>query len=412
MPVAVALALAGAIGMTYIIGFNRALQVLGNVPYTISSSYVLAVIPLFLLMGAFMHQSGIMQAVYLAASSWFGHLPGRLALSSVVAGSFNSLSEVSPRSNVEAVGSAALPQMVENKYDSRIAVGSIAAGSPITLLIPPSLGLIIYAVITETSIIKLFMAGFIPGVLLSVLFILYVLIAGIINPSLTPKSQVPSAATGFIILLPLAVVIIPIVGAFSGAFTPVEAGAVAAFIAFIVAVIWTLVREKNVFSVIKDSLVQAVNKTCMIMLILIGVIIFSYLLNTSGLSNTLAKTITGLDMSPLSILVLISVVYIFLSCFLEPLSLMVFSLPITFPLIISLKYDPVWFGVIFMLLAGIAMLLPPAHMHLRIFRAIMPEHRLMGMTMGVLPFVILIVIMLFLLVAFPQVATWLPKTIK
>ena len=412
MPVALALASAGFLGLFYLVGADKALQILGNVPYTITTQYILAVVPLFLFMSALMQQSGIAQAVYLAATSWFGRLPGSLALSSVIACAFNSASNVSSQSNAAAVGTVALPQMVRNNYNFGLAVGSIAAGGSITILIPPSIGLIVYAIFTETSIGKLFLASLIPGILLSVFFMLYVFIAGSINHNLAPKSKVPSGVIGFIILLPLGVLITPLAGIYGGIFTPTEAAATAAIIAFIMAVIWSPVWGRSVFSVLKNSLLQAVHTTSMIALVLIGAIIFSYFLSMSRMPSTLVSSIAGLSMPPIALLLLVFVVYIILGCLIEPLTLIVFSLPILFPLIVALGFDPLWFGVILMLLVGIAMLLPPARVNLRVAQAATPGYPLKGIMTGIIPFVVLMVIVLFLLVRFPQLALWLPNLMR
>jgi len=412
MPVALALASAGFLGLFYLVGADKALQILGNVPYTTTTQYILAVVPLFLFMSALMQQSGIAQAVYLAATSWFGRLPGSLALSSVVACAFNSASNVSSQSNAATVGTVALPQMVKNNYNSGLAVGSIAAGGSITILIPPSIGLIVYAIFTETSIGRLFLASLIPAVLCSVFFVLYVLIAGSINRNLAPKSRVPSGIIGFIILLPLGVLITPLAGIYGGIFTPTEAAATAAIIAFIMAVVWAPVWGRSVFSVLKNSLLQAVHTTSMIALVLIGAIIFSYFLSMSRMPSTLVSSIAGLSMPPIALLLLIFVVYIILGCLIEPLTLIVFSLPILFPLIVALGFDPIWFGVILMLLVGIAMLLPPARVNLRVAQAATPGYPLKGIMTGIIPFVVLMVIVLFMLVRFPQLALWLPNLMR
>jgi len=414
IPVAIAMALVGFLGIAYLGGVESGLGVLKAVPYDTIASYSLIAIPLFLLMTAFMQQSGIAQAVYLAATSWFGHLPGGLALSSVTACALNSTTSASSQSNAAAVGAVALPKMREYNYNLGLSTGSIAAGGAIALLIPPSVGIIIYAILTEQSISKLFCAGLIPGALMSVLFMLYVLLAGCFSRNLAPKGHAPSgkqSVIGFIMLLPLGVWLIPLAGMLGGIFTPAEAAAFAALIAFIMAVIWTPVWGRPILSILHKSLIQAVHTTCMIALIFIGASIFGMFLAMTRLPATFTDSMVGLRVPPLLILAFIFLVYILLGCFMEPLTLMVFSLPILSPMVFALGFDPAWFGVVLMLFIGIGMLTQLVRMNWRLTEAFTMGYPLKVMITGVVPFAILMVILLCLLVVFPQLALWLPNLI-
>lgn len=414
MPVAIAMALAGLLGIVYLGGADSGLGVLKDVPYNTIASYVFVIIPLFLLMSTLVQQSGIAQAVYLAATSWFGRFPGRMAFSSVVACTLNSTASASSPSNTTAVGAVALPQMKKYDHNPGLATGSIFAGSAITLLIPPSIGLIVYAILAEISITRTFLASLLPGIMISVLFLLYVLLVGVFKPNAAPRSYIPpkkQLVIGFCMLVPLGIWITPFMGMYMGMFTPTEAAAVAALIASITAIIWAPVWGRPIFSVLYKSVLQAVNTTCMIGLILIGAAIFEHFLTLAKLPSALTGAVVDLALSPLAIMIIISLVYIVLVYFIEPLTLMVFSLPVLFPLVTGLGFDPLWFGVILMVLTGIGLLLSPYHANLRLAQAFSPGTLRKEMMAGIAPFAVLMVIVLGLLAVFPQIALWLPGLI-
>jgi tripartite ATP-independent transporter DctM subunit len=411
MPVAAALGLTGFLGIIYLNGVNSGLGVLQDIPYNTLASYVFAVIPLFLLMSALIQQSGIVHSVFFAADCCFRHLPGGRALSSLAAVILNAFAVVSGQSNMTAVGSVALPRMTENTRSSGLAAGSLAAGGAAALLIPPGIGFIVYALMLETSIIRLFLAGLIPGILVSLLFVLYVLIAGHIRPGTVPINQAPSEKrylAGFILLLPLGAWIMPFAGMLVGIFTPVEAAAAGVLVAFILALAWTPVWGRPISSVVYGSLLQAVHTACMIGLVLIGAAVFGRFISLTGLPASLAGAVTGLALSPAVILVVISLVFVLLGFFLEPLAVLVISAPVLLPLAVARGYDPVWFGVVLMLLIGIGMLLSPYRLNLRLIRTFGPGISSKAVMVGTFPFAVLMIVILVLLVAFPSIAIWLP----
>lgn len=415
MPSGIAMALVGFLGMTIIIGGEPSLMMLGVVSYDAVKSYPLIAIPLFLLMTAILQQSGIAQAVYLSATSWFGHLPGGALLSGMAASTSNSTINATSQSGAATIGTMALPQITEHNYKQSLSIGSIAAGSTIALLIPPSMGLIIYGIFTEQSIGRLFCAGLIPGALMSFCFMLYVLLAGCISRNSIGNDHVPSikqSVIGFIMLLPLGVWIIPFIGMSVGIFTPVEGSALAVLIAFIMALIWTPVWGRSILSVLYKSLLQAVHTTCMIALILIGAYMFSTFLTLTRIPFTFVEYIDGLAMPRLLILAFIFLVYIFLSLFMEPLTLMVLSLGLVLPLIASLGFDPLWFGTVLMLLIGIGMMVQLVPMNWRLADSSTTIFPFKAVITAIAPFAIIMMFLICLLVIFPQLALWLPNSIS
>jgi tripartite ATP-independent transporter DctM subunit len=412
VPSAIAMILVGLLGMAMLGDISSNFQYLASISYNMVFSYVFAVIPLFLLMTALVQQSGIMQSVYLASTTWFGRLCGGAALSALLAGIFNSFACASSQSNIAAAGSASIPKMLRVGQNSGSASGTVTASGVVTLLIPPGIGLIIYAMITQLSIIKTFMAALIPGVVLSVLFVLYILIAGWIKPEAFPKQSLndeKQSVIGFIVLIPLGIWVLPFMGMLMGIFTPTEAAAVAVLIAVVMAVVWAVIWQKPVFSVLRKSLLQAVKSACAIGLILIGIGILNQFFSAAGLIPAIAGTVGGLEIPPFVIKLCIFLIYIVIGCFIEPLTMLVLSLPFIFPAIISLGYDPVLFGIIFMLLAGIGMILSPYFINLSLSRTFVPTIRRRELILGSLPFAAITVIVLILVTAFPSIALWLPN---
>jgi len=411
MPVAVALALTGFLGIVCLDGVDSGLGVLKSVPFNALASHTFIAVPLFLLMTAFIQQSGIAQSVYLAAVKCFRHLPGGHAISSIVASALNATVSVSSQSNAAVMGSVALPQMKKDNQDSGLSVAHIAAGSVITLLIPPGLGLMLYAILSGLSIIRVFLAGLIPGILLSGFFLLYAYSAGCSRLEAGFSRPAPSekrSSSGFIMLLPIGIWLIPLFGLYGGIFTPTEAAATGALVTFIMAASWTPVWERSIVSVVRKSLLQAVHTTSMVGLILIGTVIFGRFMDLTTLPVTLADFVTALSLSPVIILIIVCLVYILLGYFLEPLAVIVFSLPVLSPVVTALDYDPIWFGVILMVLIGLGMLLSPYRLNLRLAATCSAGISYKKMMAGVLPFAILMIVLLIFLVAFPQIALWLP----
>lgn len=309
------------------------------------------------------------------------------------------------------LGPVALRQMKKDNPYFALSVGDIAAGSTIILLIPPSLGLILYAILSGLSIVKVFLAGLIPGILLSVFFLLYAYFAGCSSLKAGACRPAPSekrSLSGFIMLLPVGIWLIPLFGLYAGIFTPTEAAAAGVLIAFIMAASWTPVWGRSIASVVKKSLLQALHTTCMVGLILIGTVIFHHFINLTALPATLVNFVTAPALYPVIILIIICLVYTLLVYFLEPLTVIIIGLPVLSPVVTALDYDPVWFGVTLMVLIGLGMLLSPYRLNLKLSDTCNTGISYKKLMIGVLPFAILMIVLLIFLVVFPQIALWLP----
>jgi C4-dicarboxylate transporter DctM subunit len=393
IPAGIAMALSGFLGIVYLNQVSNGFQVLSVVPLNAVASYSFVIVPVFLLITAFVQQSGMTVGVYVAGNSWFDPLPEKLALNSVA-------EKASNQSYTDKVGSEDQPKVSEHKNNPERAKVSITAGNAISFLIPPSMGLIIYGIIADRSIGQLFFACLIPGLLVSVLFVPYMLAVG--GPS-------RKRAIGFIVLIPFLIWIIPLVNIFLGLATPVEASAMATIIALIVAIIVALVRRVSVFSMMHKSFLQAMHTTGTITLLLIGAIIFFLFIAMSGISAAFVNFTLGLPVPPLVMLIIIFLVYIILSCCIKPVVLTLLSLPIMVPIIVALGFDLIWFGVILMFFIGMSMLISPYSMNFLVSQKVDRRQFYKGIIIGAIPSFLFMLIVLGLLIIFPRLVMWLPN---
>lgn len=416
LEIAFTLGIVGVIGIVLLGGGKIPLEALAQSAWSTASSYVLIAIALFVLMSALVQQSGIAQAFYTSAATWLGRLPGGVALGGVAACTLNSGASISSQANVITIGPGAIADMERQGHGRRLTLGALAAGGTLSLLVLPSIAMIVYAFLAQTSIGLLFMAGLVPGLILSVLFLAYVLIIGLFRLQVAPKTAVPSGrqlGIGVVNMLPPVILgILIFVVIFIGIMTPTEAAALAAFVAFILALIWTLVWRRPILSVLRKAVRQTVQTTCMIIFVLIVGVIFAQAMAFSGATQGYVEFMTELQMSPALILGLVCVGYIILGCFIEPLTLMVVTLPFIVPVVYVLGFDPVWFGVILMILIGIGMILPPVGRNLRAVQSLSRGHPTKEIFIGAAPFLVLMVVVLGLVVAFPAIALWLPGLMR
>ena len=412
MPIGVAMAAVGIIGIAAIINVEAALIRLGLSAFTSTASYLIAVIPLFLLMGEFAFVSGLTQEAYYVAHKWLGRLPGGLAMATV--GGCASFAAVSGSSaaTTSTMGSVALPEMRKYKYDPGFAVGSIAAGGTLGILIPPSMAFILYGIITEQSIGKLFLAGIFPGLLEIVLYFITIYILAKHNPSLGPRGPKTSwrekltALKGFWAVAILFLLVMG--GIYTGIFTPTEAAAVGAFGAFAIALGRRRLTRDNVITSFRNTL----RTTGMIFIMIIGATVFSYFLATSGLTIVLADFLAGLPFSPLVILISILFLFLILGCILHAFSLLLIMVPILYPVILSLGIDPIWFGVLTVIMIEMGLITPPIGMNVFIMSGVARDVPMYTIFRGILPFFLADIIHVALLVAFPQIALFLPNIMK
>ena len=409
MWIGLAMALVGSLGILYLQGFKQAFGVMGTVPYETVAYYPMAALPLFVLMGVIVGNTSMGEDLYGAAYKWIGMLRGGLASATVLACAIFAAITGSSATGTVLMGKVALPQMRRYKYDDAIASGCIASAGTMGILIPPSMGLILYGLLTEQSVGKLFIAGFLPGLLLTILLILAITIitvfrpeAGPAGPKTTFKVKVASLKrTWHVVLLFLLV----LGGIYGGIFTPTEAGAIGAFGALVIVAITGQITRK----VFLDILKEAGWTSAMIFLIIIGAFIFMKFLGISKLPFALVEILERLQVSKYVIFAGIILLYIILGMFLEVYSAVTFTIPIIYPVIVTLGFDPIWFGVIFVLVIEMGLITPPVGMNAFILGGMtgIPLHTIFR---GIVPFLLAMLVCIFLLTIFPEIALFLPRT--
>lgn len=408
--IGVALGLAGAVGLLLTVGERAALAQIKTIPYNSTAVYSLAAIPTFILMGDFFSRAGFANDLYKAAYNWMGHLRGGVAMATTVGAAIFGAISGSSVANAAVFTRVALPEMVKIGYDKRLATGSIAIAGTLDALIPPSIIAVLYALITETSVGKVLIAGFIPGIVGALVYMATIYLRVRINPALAPVLPVGvSWRVRFRSLLALWGVIIvfglTMGGIYSGLFTPTQAGAVGAFCALIVAV----GRAGFTRTILWETFREAAISTTTILIILIGGFLFARFLAFTGLVKSFSEVLLGLGLPPLGYLAAYCVIMIILGMFMEAFAMMILTLPLFFPLLTGLGYDPVWLGIITIQLISIGLVTPPVGLNVYVVKAASPiPLTLEDIFIGVGPFIISAVIVLILFIAFPQIVTILP----
>ena len=407
-----ALALAGFFGMTFLSGVKSGLGLMGTVPYSTTANYSMCVIPFFLLMGVFAYHAGVSRSLYHTAYKWLGHMRGGLAMATVTAcGGFAAVSG-SSLATAATMGTVALPEMKRYKYAPTLAVGSIAAGGTIGILIPPSTILIIYGILTEQSISKLFFAGFLPGVLSVIYYLVVIYILTLINPNLGPPGPRVSLREKWVSLkatwLVIALFMLIMGGLYRGIFTPTEAGAVGASAVLGISLLNRSMTWRNIIS----SLLETGETTAMVFAILIGTTIFGRFLAATKLPMELASFVIGLQVPSWVVLGIIIVFYFFFGCIMGTLPMIVLTVPIFFPVIQTLGYDPIWFGIVIVMVSEIGLITPPVGMNVFIIKGVAKDVPLSTIFRGIFPFLGADIARLATIVIFPQIALFLPNLLK
>ncbi|HEY7742357.1 MAG TPA: TRAP transporter large permease [Burkholderiales bacterium] len=410
MPIGIAMALVGAAGIAVLNSPGAALHSLGSFPYSHAAVQAFAVIPLFVLMGNFAAVSGMGRDLYAAAYSWIGHRRGGLASATVVAcAGFAALSGSSVASAV-TMGRVSLPEMRRYHYDPGLATGVVAAGGTLGILIPPSTVLVVYALLTEQSIGRLFIAGFVPGILLTALFLLTVVIVCALRPGIGPPGErLPlrerwsalGGAGAFLL-----VVAMTIGGIYAGVFTVNEAAAVGALLTMGHAIL----RRRLTLSSLTDALLQTVRTTAMVFMILIGAHIFTPFLALSRIPIDLANQLTALALPALAVLAVLLAAYVILGMFLEGFAMMVLTVPIVFPIVTALGYDPVWFGIFMVIVLEMGLISPPVGINVFVVKGVAEDVPMGKIFTGILPFWLAMMVCVLLIVAFPQIVLFLPDS--
>jgi len=408
MPVGFSMALVGLVGFSLLVSPQAGLSILARDIFSILSSYSLTVIPMFIFMGAIAYSSGMSRRLYDAGYVIFGQRRGGLAIATIAACAGFAAMCGSTNATAAAMGRVALPEMKRYKYDDSLATGCVAAAGSLGILIPPSTIFIVYGILTEESIGKLFIAGVLPGILLAGLFVGVVLLLCLRNPNLAPAGAATSwkekmaGLTGMIEMLVLFVLVIG--GLFMGLFSPTQAGAVGAAGALIIGLVRRQLTWQGFLFAVKDTL----RITCMVMVIVAGATVFGHFIAIAKIPLVLSDWVGGLPLPSMAIMGLIIIMYLIGGCFMDALALITLTIPIIFPLVISLDFNPIWFGVIIVLVTEMGVITPPVGVNVYVIKGIAEDVPLETIFKGILPFLAALVIAVVILLAFPQIATFLP----
>ncbi len=410
IPISFALVIVGVVGVASIIGFDPAMAMLGQVFFDTSRSYTLSVVPLFLLMGNLIVQSGVADEIYDAAYAWLRHRRGGLAMATIAAcGGFSSVCG-SSLATAATMGRIALPAMRRHGYSNSLATGSIAAGGTLGIIIPPSVILVIYGILTQQDIGKLFLAGLIPGLLGVVGYMIAVRLSLWMRPEqLVPEAKLPLAERIRALkgVFPALVLFSFVLGGiYTGAFTATEAAGMGAAGALAL----TALRRKLTLRATLTTLFDTGKTTAAMFFILMGALYFMNYVNLSGLSADLRRFVLGLDLPPMGVIVLIAVMLLILGALLESLSMVLLVVPVLFPIVTQLGFDPIWFGIFIVVAAELSYITPPMGMNVFILRVVARDVPVGQIFAGVTPFVIMDIVRLALLVAVPWLALVIPNS--
>lgn len=407
----IAFALMGT-GMTglYIEGGGRAFLSLGNISWNSINSFTLSPVPLFIVMGAVILRCGVAERFYVALAIWLRGLPGGLLQSNVVACSFFAAACGSSVATAGTIGTVTIPELKARGYKDRMIFGSLAGGGTLGILIPPSIVMILYASIVEVSVARLFIAGFMPGLVLSLMFMGYISLRCMMNPSLAPKEQVTYTAEQRIRslwnILPLMGLILFVMGSiYLGWATPTEAAALGVVASMIVAALYRGLTWEN----LKQAHISAVRTTCMVLIIVVAAQIFSYALVYSGISRLLTEWVISLELPNFVLFLAIIALYIFLGCLIDGTSMMLLTLPVLFPIINAAGFDLIWFGVVVVILIEIGLITPPIGLNLFVLQGIGGRTPYAEIVRGAVPYVLLMLLFLMMIWVAPQIVLWLPE---
>jgi tripartite ATP-independent transporter DctM subunit len=402
-----ATAAVGLLGVVAMIGWDAGATNVGMIPHAKGSIYALSVIPMFILIGFLAFHAGMTQALFDAARKWLGWVPGGLAVATVFApAGFAAVSGAST-ATAAVISRVAIPEMLKYGYDPRLAAGVVAAGGTLASLIPPSAILVIYAIIVEESVGRLLVAGFIPGIVSALVYAAIIILRAKLNPELgrplrgfTWNQRIRSVPGTLPIVFVIAVIFSSM---YAGWATPTEAGAVGSFVVFVIALIngmrWKTLRE---------ALLETAKLTVMIFSLIWGVLIFVRFLGFAGLPEMFANFVIGLPFPPIVIMIFILLFYVILGMFMDAIGMLLLTLPVVYPAVIGLGYDPIWFGIIVVKMCEVCLITPPIGLNCYVVAGVRPDIPLSAVFRGIGPFFICDILTLGLFLAFPEIITWLP----
>lgn len=408
MPVAIAMGVIGVIGYWWLNGWTGAAYILGGTPFESIFPYSFSVIPLFVMMGVFASRAGLSRSLFEMINGFCGHMRGGLAVTAVGACAMFGAICGSSLATVATIGRVALPEMKRHGYDESLSAASVAAGGTLGVLIPPSILLVIYGLLTQTSVGQLFIAALIPGALATLLYALAIIVRVRMNPAMAPTVERMAWRQRLTVVRRvwsvLALFLLVIGGIYLGWFSPTEAAAVGAVGAFVVALLSGAVDR----TMLRESVAETAALTGMIFFILIGAGLFNYFLESTGLPNLLIRLSEESGLGSTSVLILILIFYIILGCFMDSMSMILLTVPVLAPVAIGLDFNMVWFGILVVSVAEIGLITPPIGMNLFVVQATSPGLTQTTVVRGIFPFILADLVRIVLLVAFPFLVLWLP----
>lgn len=409
LPVAFSLGMAGVAGMLLFMGGDGALAQLPIIGYKSLDDFVLTAVPLYILMSQILLTGKVGNDLFELANKWLRHLPGGLGIATVMACAVFAAITGSSVACAVTIGAIAIPEMLSRGYERSLVLGAVAAGGTLGILIPPSIPMILYGAITDESIGKLFMSGVVPGVILTILFIMIVVYRSRNLPLEAAASwdeRISALKKSFWgLLLPVIVV----GGIYTGVFTPTEAAGIGTVYSLIITFfIYRTLSLKDMPEILEDT----IKTTCMIFAIMIGASLFGFVLTILDAPQALTNFVVDMRTNRWVIFVAINILLLFLGCILESVSIIFITLPILFPLIVRLGFDPIWFNVVMLINLELALITPPVGMNLFVLQGISPDSKMTQIIKGVIPFGIVMALEILLLCFFPQIATWLPSVVK
>lgn len=409
VPIGMAMGLVGVAGFGYLASGNAALKIVGHTTMRTVTDFNFAVIPLFLLMGAFATTSGMSRELFRSANTFVGHLRGGLGMATIAAcGGFAAIcgSSVATAATFSRV---AYPEMIRHRYPKSFATGVIAAGGTLGIMIPPSTVLAVYGLITEQDVGKLFVAGIIPGIVAVLMYMVTITIIGRVKPGFLPAGERVSWRERFASLRDIWATVLlfafVIGGIYGGMFTATEAAGMGAGGAFLLGILRRRLSGKDILR----SLLESTRTTAAVFTILIGAMLFGYFLTITQTPQKVTEFLTGTGLGPYGILTLILIMYLILGCLMDALAMIILTVPIVFPVIKQLGFDPIWFGVVIVMTVELGLIHPPVGMNIFVIKSVVEDVKISTIFYGVLPFIITDILRLILLVAFPILAMWLPS---
>jgi tripartite ATP-independent transporter DctM subunit len=409
VPVGMAMGLVGVTGFGYLVGSGPAFKLIGQTSMRTVTDYTFGVIPMFLLMGAFVSASGISSELFRAANTFVGHRKGGLGVATIAACAGFAAISGSSIATAATFSSVAYPEMRRYGYPQSFATGVIAAGGTLGAMLPPSTVLAVYGIITQQDIGKLFVAGIFPGLLAISMHMMTIGVIGAVRPGFLPagpKSTWHQRLFGLRdVWAPLALFFFVIGGLYGGVFTPTEAGGVGAGGAFILGVL----RGRLSRADIRASLLQATRTAAAVFTVLIGALLFGYFLTVTQVPQKVTEFMTGLGLGPYGVLALIMLMYLVLGCLMDAMAMIILTVPIIFPVITALGFDPIWFGVIIVMTVELGLIHPPVGMNVFVIKSVVKDVKFATIFKGVIPFIVTDMVRLVILIALPIIATYLPS---